>query len=70
MSVLFISILFGGPTRMLLIMVIMGCVELMTDRRLRKHGENIAGQLEGVDLKSTRPGGVYGKVRFTYRVNE
>lgn len=70
MTALFISILFGGPTLMLFIMVIMGCVELMTTRRLRKYGERIEGQLEDVDLKSARPGGVYGKVRFTYRVQE
>ena len=70
-ALLFFGILFGSPTLMLLIMIIMGCVELMTARRLRKHGESIEGQIEDVDLKSSpRPVGVYGKVRFTYRVNE
>ena len=71
MATFFFSIFVGGPTLMLLIMVIIGCGELMVTRRLRKHGERIAGQIENIDLKSTiRPAGVYGKVRFTYRVNE
>lgn len=69
-TLLFFGIFFGCPTLML-ILVIMGCVELVTTRRLRKHGQSIEGQIEDVDLKSSpRPVGVYGKVRFTYHVNE
>jgi hypothetical protein len=68
---LFISIFFFWLPNLMLVMVIMGCVELITTRRLRKHGESIAGQIEVVDLKSAlRPAGVYGKVRFTYYVSE
>lgn len=70
MATFFFSIFVGGPTLMLLVMVIIGGGELMTTRRLRKHGERIAGQLEDIALKSGYPRRVYGKVRFTYRVNE
>jgi hypothetical protein len=55
---------------MFIIMIGMGCVEFTVAHRLRKHGENVEGYIEYVDLKSTRPGGVYGKVCFTYKVHD
>lgn len=70
MATFFFSIFVGGGILMLLIMVIFGGGELMTTRQLRKHGERIEGQLEDIDLKSGYPRRVYGKVIFTYRVNE
>src|SRR5437660_3799404 len=69
MAALFISIILGCPILML-IQVIIGCRELMISHRLGKYGKRIEGQIEDIDIKSARPGGVYGKVRFTYRVND
>jgi len=70
MAALFPILVFGCPTLMMLLRRVLFRSEFRTTRRLRKHGESIEGQLEWVDLKSTRPGGVYGKIGFTYRVHE
>jgi len=55
---------------MLLIMMGIGCVEYTVAHRLSKYGEHVEGSIEYVDLKSARPGGVYGKVCFTYKVHD
>lgn len=68
---LFPIIIFGCPLLAMIVMMILGCVEAMRTRTLRKYGEQVEGYIEEVDLKAERrPIGIYGKVSFTYRVNE
>ena len=49
--------------------ILLGFIEMITAHRLRKHGETGEGQLQDIDLKG-RGRVVYGKVKFTYHVND
>lgn len=67
-SIIFLLCL-GGMVLFFLGTIIAGCVEMITSRRLRAHGITAEGSIQDIDLRP-RPAGVYGKVRFTYRVND
>jgi hypothetical protein len=53
-----------------MITLIMGIWEIITAHRLKKHARSTTARIEDIDIKSAGQAGTYGKIRFTYTVND
>lgn len=66
-------IIVGSIVTWIIVGQILGCVELIVSGRLKRHAQKVKGQITYVDIKAERAligSRTYGKVEFTYQVND
>jgi hypothetical protein len=74
--ILFIIVFVVTPVALFvvcLVCLILGCIEFNVSGRLKKHAKEVKGYVTYVDIKAERAligSHIYGKVEFTYQVND